>query len=115
MTDVVVLVVATVVGLAAYEPTVGYSLFVPFVVYHFFLFCNVFRIRRRPELIWGAVFVCHSVVWIFSGSMSLGLLFSLQSVFTVVVLIREIRHTSYHGVFSRRLNPDIEDYLNGKI
>jgi len=26
-----------------------------FVVLHFFLFCNVFRIRRVPELVWGAV------------------------------------------------------------
>ena len=27
-----------------------------FVVGHFFLFCNVFRIGRKPELIWAAVF-----------------------------------------------------------
>ena len=32
------------------------SLIVLTVVGHFFLFCNVFRISRRPELLWAGVF-----------------------------------------------------------
>src|SRR5688572_5938331 len=30
---------------------------------HFFLFCNVFRIIRRRELIWAGLFVLNVCVW----------------------------------------------------
>src|SRR5947207_1687337 len=32
------------------------GMIIGFVIGHFFLFCNVFRISRRPGLIWAAVF-----------------------------------------------------------
>jgi len=45
--DGVVLVLAAVVTVGTWSTTVGWSGMVLFVVLHFFLFCNVFRIRRK--------------------------------------------------------------------
>lgn len=112
--DVAVLAGATVSGTAAYQISAGYSLFLPFVVFHFFLFCNVFRIARKPELVWAAVFLLHSFAWSLSGTFNIVLLFGLQSLFTAGVIFRETRQPNYHGVFSRQLNPRIDDYLSGK-
>ena len=36
------------------------GMIIGFVVLHFFLFCNVFRISRPPELVWAAVFIVLS-------------------------------------------------------
>lgn len=113
--DVVVMVGATTVGVTGYAVTAGFSLFVPFVVYHFLLFCNVFRIPRRPELVWAAVMLVHTVLWVLSGSLSLPWLFALQSAFTTALLAREVRRPTYHGVLSRRFNPSLDDYMAGKI
>lgn len=111
--DVVVLVIATVVGAGGYAPMAGYSLFIPFVVYHFFLFCNVFRIRRKPELAWAGAFLAHLAAWVVVGGINIPMLFCLQLVVTVVVIAYEIRQPSYHGIFARRFNPRIDDYLSG--
>ena len=113
--DIVVLFMATGFAAATYRVSVGYSLFVPFVVYHFFLFCNVFRIPRNPELIWGAVFLVHSAVWFLSGSPNVFLLFCLQLVVTTAIIVHEIRQPTYHGIFSRQFNPRIDDYIRGKV
>ena len=43
------------------------SLVLPYVLGHFFLFCNVFRVRRPPELIWAGVFVLNFGVWMAVG------------------------------------------------
>ena len=115
ITDVVVLVVATLTGTTAYSFTFGYALFVPFVVYHFFLFCNAFRIPRKPELIWGAVFLVHSAAWIISGRLNIPLLFCLQLVVTAVIIGHEVRQPTYHGIWSRRLNSRIDDYWAGRL
>lgn len=115
VTDALVLIAGTLAGAAAYQVTMGYSLFVPFVVYHFFLFCNVFRITRKSELVWSAVLLVHAFGWLLSGTPYMPMLFGLQFVFTVVVIVSEIRSPMYHGVFSRRLNPRIDEYLSGQI
>jgi hypothetical protein len=33
------------------------------VLVHFFLFCNVFRVRRSYELIWAASFIVNLLAW----------------------------------------------------
>ncbi|TWT85266.1 hypothetical protein Pla123a_00730 [Posidoniimonas polymericola] len=113
--DVVVMAAATAGGVAGYSYTAGFSPFVPFVVFHFFLFCNVFRIPCRPELLWAGVFLIHTTVWLWLGTVSLPWLFALQSVFTFALLACELRRPTYHGVLSRRFNPRIDDYLAGGI
>lgn len=37
------------------------------VVIHFFLFCNVFKVPRKLELLWAAAFLINTGVWLAVG------------------------------------------------
>lgn len=50
--DAVTLIVGAGVTVWAWAFVPDLALVVPFLLMHFFLFCNVFRVSRRPELIW---------------------------------------------------------------
>jgi phosphoglycerol transferase MdoB-like AlkP superfamily enzyme len=91
-------------------------LLVLFTVLHFFLFCNVFRIKRKPELIWSGFFVINSLVSFNIDEYPFALVCALQLVVTVILILHEIRQPYYHGVASRRLNSKyIHQYLEGNI
>ena len=91
------------------------GLVVVFVVLHFFLFCNVFRITRPPELVWAAVFVlCAGATvlygfpgWIFTVLASLSV--------TVFVIRREIGMPWYHGICWQRWNPALPDWWESHV
>lgn len=78
-----------------------------YVIFTFFLYCNVFRIRRTPELIWAGAFTLTALVsscfeqpsWpiVFAGGMGLSL----------ILIAMEMRHPSYHGIFWRSVNPHL--------
>src|SRR5262245_56032743 len=53
--DIGVLVVGTILAVVLWQETWWMGFIVAFVVCHFFLFCNIFRIARPLELIWSAV------------------------------------------------------------
>jgi hypothetical protein len=86
------------------------SLIICFVVGHFFLFCNVFRISRRPELIWAGTFVVLSISTLFTdipgwiGTVAISLLL------TVFLITREFRKPHYHGIFWQRINPELRNW-----
>ena len=105
--DAVVLVVggATAAFVARTDWWLG--LVVGFVVGHFFLFCNVFRIARRLELAWAALFLALAV-----GTAALGVPGPLPTIVTclvatLLVIIRDMRTPSYHGIAWRQLNPKL--------
>ncbi len=83
-----------------------------FVLGHFFLFCNVFRIRRVPELIWAGGFLVmagHAMIsdrpdWYWPQA------FLLSLVMAAGLIGREMRHPGYHGVWWRTLNPDLREW-----
>ena len=109
------MLVGSAAGVLLYRISSGLSLFIPFVVYHFFLFCNIFRIPRKPELIWAGFFIINSAIWAFSGSLKLAILFGVQFFITLIILFHAVRQPAYHGIFSQRLNPRLKDYLSGKV
>jgi hypothetical protein len=88
------------------HPHLGFVAWIlPFALGHFFLFCNVFRIRRSYELIWAAGFVLNFGAWALSGSFDwLGVL-AVQTPLTVFVIVLEIRSPRYHGIFARPSAP----------
>jgi hypothetical protein len=110
--------VATAAGMLALEGAfVDFAALGAFALGHFFLFCNVFRVRREPELIWTAVFILNAAGWELLGD---GLTWrgvvAVQTPITLALLLWEIRHPRYHGIFARRLNPrHLDDYLAGRI
>jgi hypothetical protein len=77
------------------------------VIGHFFLFCNVFRIDRTPELIWSAAFLALFGCTLLTGIPGLGGTVALSLMVTVAVIVRETRKPSYHGVGWSRWNPDL--------
>lgn len=83
------------------------GLVIGFVVGHFFLFCNVFRMSRSLELIWAAGFLLlagGTIAVDFPGwPTTMGLSLAL----TVAVIVTEMRRPSYHGVGWQKINPEL--------
>ena len=82
---------------------------------HFFLFCNVFRVRRSFELGWAAALVVNVVLWASLGNLNWAGVLALQSPISLACIIGELRGNRYHGIFALRLNPRLADHLKGKI
>ncbi len=98
-------------------PAVGsLSLVFPYVLGHFFLFCNVFRVRRWPELIWAGVFVINFGIWMALGDFVVMASFLAQMPVTIIIVLFEFRCPTYHGIFSHSINArNIDSYLSGEI
>lgn len=84
---------------------------VPAALGHFFLFCNVFLVWRRWELLWAAAFILNVATHLALGSLDWlsPLLFQLP--ITILVIICQIRSPWYHGIFAEHLNPRLKKYL----
>ncbi len=113
--DILVLLIAAVSAFGLFRSGIPIWWIIPAVTGHFFLFCNVFLVWRRWELIWAACFVA-----IVSWRMAQGeagwwptLLYVLPVTFTVILV--QIRSPWYHGVWARRLNPRVDEFLNGTL
>ena len=78
-----------------------------FVVIHFFLFCNVFRVSRLTELIWSAVFVPLAVLTTYRDAPTWPVTFAAAAGVTVVLILFELRRPSYHGIGWRKVNPNL--------
>jgi len=85
------------------------------VAAHFFLFCNIFRVVRRRELIWAGIFVLNVGFWLLLGRLDWFNVLACQLPVSAGVIAWEIRATRYHGVLADRLNPALEDYIEGRI
>lgn len=83
---------------------------VGFVVAHFFLFCNVFRLGRPLELAWAGVFVALAGGTIVQDAPGWGITAAGSLSATMVVILLEMRKPSYHGVLWRWINPGLPDW-----
>ena len=82
---------------------------------HFFLFCNVFRIIRWKELVWAAVCVLNVAAWsIVDDTWWPGIL-AVQTPLTIALIATELRTGRYHGVWARRLNPHLDNWLERRL
>jgi len=108
--DVGVLLIGipTIVWLSRDVPVVAFV--VAFALGHFFLFCNVFRISRPPELIWAGVFTGLASATISSGTPGWAITIALSLAVTVAVVLVEMRKPSYHGVGWKKINPGLIDW-----
>lgn len=82
---------------------------------HFFLFCNVFRIVRHRELIWTGLFILNVAIWSWLDHLIWTRVLMCQLPITIWLIAADMRAPGYHGVFARRLNPRLNDYLEGPI
>ena len=107
MFDLAILAAGVCATIAISRFDVWLGIAVAFVVAHFFLFCNLLRLSRTPELIWAGIFaalaIAASIPVIDSWPAALGISVAL----TVVLAIVEFRRPSYHGVAWRWINPQL--------
>ena len=87
-----------------------FGIAVAFVVLHFFLFCNVLRLPRLPELIWAGVFSAMACGAIALRFPPWSVVFGVSLMVTVAVAFIEIRRPSYHGVGWQTLNPGLPEW-----
>ena len=112
--DALVLIVGVVATAALWQYAREMSLLVPVVLVHFFLFCNVFRVTRRYELVWAAVFVVNLLAWrAAAGRFTWPTVLLVQTPVTLAVIALEMRSGRYHGVGWRRINPNCVNYRPG--
>lgn len=86
---------------------------VPMVLGHFFLFCNVFLVWRRLELIWAGLFVVNVVAHVALEVLEWWPPVLWQLPVTLVVIAWQMRSPWYHGIFAERINPRLPEYVQG--
>lgn len=88
---------------------------VPMALGHFFLFCNVFLVWRKLELIWAVLFTTNVSAHLAFGITDASSPLLCQLPVTICVLVLQIRSPWYHGILAGRLNPQLKDYLGNKL
>jgi hypothetical protein len=113
--DAVVLLLGAVLSYWLIHRSFPLAWIVPAALGHFFLFCNVFLVWRRWELLWAAAFVLNVATHLALGSLDWlsPLLFQLP--ITLLVIIWQIRSPWYHGIWAEQLNPRLKEYLAVKL
>jgi hypothetical protein len=74
------------------------GLLLPVVLGHFFLFCNVFRIPRLSELVWGGLFMVSVCLLYWFDLLTWWRVTLLQTPITVMAILLAILRRDYHGL-----------------
>ncbi|BBM87844.1 hypothetical protein [Candidatus Uabimicrobium amorphum] len=101
--DVVFILFSGVATYIVYPYLLSFTWIIPLVVGHFFLFCNVFRVRRNLELLWAAVF-CGNIIVHFYTHFSWTTVLMVQIPATVLVITLQIISPNYRGIFYKWKN-----------
>ncbi len=105
--DVVVLLIGAMASLLLHSMENPLGLIIFFTLAHFFLFCNILRMCRRFELIWAAFFLLFSASTILFRLPSWAGTVVIMLGITIIITVLQMRLPSYHGVFWKRINPDL--------
>jgi len=113
--DVIVLLLGAAASTLVAFMHLWIGLAIAFVVLHFFLFCNVLRITRPPELIWAAIFsglvVCTTVYAIPNWPAVIGISLAV----TLLIACVEVRRASYHGIGWQKINPRLPQWWQDHV
>ncbi len=87
-------------------PLVGdKALLFPIVIAHFFLFCNIFRVRRKIEYAWAIFFVANVLIFYIIKRFNWLFILLAQTPLTLALIVVEMSSPFYHGIGWRYLNP----------
>jgi len=107
-TDAVGVALCAAVTPLAWTRAGTYAWLIPVAMVHFFLFNNVFRIRKTFQLMWSGIFLIDFATWTALGEFSwLGVL-AVQTPITAVLIWMELKSPRYRGVAAHKLNPDLD-------
>ena len=110
LSDAVVLMAGIIGAFIASSYAWWAGMMIGFVVGHFFLFCNVFRIARKPELIWAAVFIILTGSTVLTGMPGWIVTFTGSLIVAVVLIYLETQKPSYHGILWSKFNPGLREW-----
>ncbi|MFT4541047.1 MAG: hypothetical protein ACI841_003687 [Planctomycetota bacterium] len=83
---------------------------------HFFLFCNIFRLRRKFELWWSAYFLVNFLTHVYADAFGWPRVLMVQAPATLLAIGLEMRSARYHGVLAHKINAThLEGWLAGRI
>lgn len=86
-------------------PLLGwFVLLVPYLLVHFFLFCNTFRLGGERSLIWIALLFANIYIW--AASLDFWIPFSLQLLVTLGLILHCVLGKHYHGLACAQINPN---------
>jgi hypothetical protein len=108
--DLLVLILGALLSVALASIDLSYCLVACIPLAHFFVFCNVFRVSRLPELVWAGIFVTLAGSTLVSGFPGWWVTVFVAVCVCAVVVVAEMRKPSYHGVFWQRINPGLPDW-----
>ena len=108
--DIAVLGIGSIAAVVGWQSVWWAGFVIAFVLGQFFLFCNVFRVARKPELIWSALFLAVAAATIVTGVPGWPLTIAASLLATLAIVAREMRKPCYHGIGWRRINPGLEEW-----
>jgi hypothetical protein len=103
--DAVVLAAGAVVTVAGFVYFSPLGILVPFLLGHFLLFCNTFRIGGERSLLWIAGFFVNVGLWTWSGEFPWTYIVLTQLPITALLIGSTLLGRNYHGIACRRINP----------
>lgn len=105
--DIVVLCLATAGTIYLWPINYLVAALIPIIVGHFFLFCNVFRVRSKYEFIWAGIFLVNTTGMVVYLGDKFSWLFVLiiQIPLTIFFIVLEMKSSRYHGVAWAKINP----------
>ncbi|WP_240772790.1 hypothetical protein [Phragmitibacter flavus] len=109
--DAIILIITTILATWLFNLEIELWWILPMVVGHFFLFCNVFLVWQRYELIWAVVFVINIAIHFLLGKTHWLTICAIQIPFTILFITLQIRSPKYHGIAAARLNPQLAKHL----
>ncbi len=89
-------------GLVFYEQIGSFSYLGFYVMAHYFLFCNVFRIRLILELVWAVALLAQFALLLRWNSMDMGTLLATQAPVTLLCILWEMAAGHYRGIFHEK-------------
>jgi len=103
ITDLIFIIVAGGLSLLIYQgaPKISLYLIPVYLVFSFFLFCNVFRIGHKMEIFWYIPFTLISIISLYNFDFELfwyAALLILEPVKWTLIILK-IKSDSYHGIF----------------
>jgi len=105
--DLIFIVFVTVLAVSISSINHYLSIIIILPCVQFFLFCNVFRIRRKTELIWATLYLLFGYSgYYFHINTYLFVFISLST--GIILIISEFKHPGYHGIMWRQINPNLE-------
>lgn len=110
--DIIVIIISLAISILLLKYSIMLSGSILFVVGHFFLFCNVTRMSRVPELIWASTL---SLLSIKLNMLPWDMVLVLSLSATVALVFLEVRKPYYHGVLWKKLNPTLEDRFRKNV